>query len=186
MDITTTLVLSVQETNELARILECDPKDLPQKLSSYSAAAIREYVDMFLGKRVFKRGSDLNEYRLFLLIEEAFKNMIPDEQEVSHLFQTTTTESRSMIRSVMSKYQYQLKAAIDDSLLRIVQTAKQDTAGGPFTVIINSQNLVDELNRVLQEIDGSLPLVTKERLSVSTYKIPASSCAELRKHLTPA
>lgn len=50
MDITTTLLLSSEETKELARILGCTPKDLPQVLSSHSVAAIREYVDMFLAR----------------------------------------------------------------------------------------------------------------------------------------
>jgi hypothetical protein len=81
---------------------------------------------MFLGQKVFRRGSDILEYRLFLLIEKALEGQIPDEQVVSNLFQTTPTESRSLIRSVMSKYQYQLRGAIEYSIRAILENASKD------------------------------------------------------------
>jgi hypothetical protein len=43
-----------------------------------------------------------------------------------------------------------------------------------------SQNVVEELNRQLASIDGSLtPVVTKKRGSVSIYEIKASSYTRL-------
>lgn len=66
---------------------------------------------MFIGQRVFTRGRDIQEYRLFLLIRGPFGNTIPDDQMVCDLFQTTT-QSRALVRSVMSKYQYELSQAI--------------------------------------------------------------------------
>jgi hypothetical protein len=183
MEVIATLNLNLNETNELARILEAVPDELPAKLTGFASAALREYVSMFLGQRVFSRGSDILEHRLFLLIEEALGNTIPDEQEVSHLFQTTATESRSLIRSVMSKYQYQLKTAIETSLQEIVKSAKQTQKGYPFLIVVNSQNLIDELNRLLAEIDGTLPPVIKQRGNVSTYVIQPSSHARLKKYL---
>ncbi|MGV7240618.1 hypothetical protein [Caballeronia sp. M23-90] len=72
MDITTTIPLTQQETTELAAILGCDVAQLQDRLIGYSAAAIKEYVTMFRGQKALKRGSDILEYRLFLLIESAF------------------------------------------------------------------------------------------------------------------
>jgi hypothetical protein len=183
MKISANMHLTQAEINELSRILDCSSSEMQEKLSKYTSAAMREYVDMFLGQKIFKRGSDMLEYRLFLLIEEAFGNMIPNEQKVSHLFQTTAAESRSLIRSVMSKYQYQLKVAIESSLSKIIKDAKQDSKDRPFLVVINSQNLAEELNRVLAEIDGSLPIVVKLRGSVSTYVIQPSSYKRIRERL---
>ena len=184
MDITVKVDIPKADASELARILGVSSTDLADELAKYTAAAVREYAAMFLGQKVFSRGSDILEHRLFLLTEEAFGNRIPDEQEVSHLFQTTATESRSLIRSVMSKYQYLLKAAIDNSLEKIIKAAKPEPGNGPYTVVINSQNLVEELNRTLAEIDGSLPLVSKERGSVSTYIIQRSSYERIKKHIS--
>ena len=64
MDVTTNLELSNEDTEELARILDCNVHDLPDNLSDYCAAALMEYVSMFLGQKIFRRGSDINEYRL--------------------------------------------------------------------------------------------------------------------------
>jgi len=179
MDITATINISEQEQEELAQILGCNNANLAEELRKYASAALKEYVSMFLGQKVFKRGTDILEYRLFLLIEEAFDNKVPDEQDVCKLFQSTSTESRSLIRSVISKYQYQLKTALDKTIKAILNSATRENEHNPYTVTINSQNVVEELNRQLASIDGSLTPVAKKRGSVSIYEIKASSYARL-------
>ncbi|HYM60686.1 MAG TPA: hypothetical protein VEZ11_07320, partial [Thermoanaerobaculia bacterium] len=116
MKITVDLDLSDPETKQLAGTLGCSVKDLPAKLSDSCSAAAEEYARMFLGQKVFTRGSDIQEYRLFLLIRHAFGGSIPDEQHISDLFQTTASQSGSLIRSVMSKFQYELRQVIDATL----------------------------------------------------------------------
>lgn len=175
MQITTTLTLTQTEEAEISAILGCNAADLNTRLNSCLAASIQEYLAMFRGQKVFKRGSDLLEYRLLLLIETAFNGEIPDERTVSSLFQTTLTESRSLIRSVISKYQYQLKSHIEKTLSASLIAANRQNNTQDYTVVINSQNVVDELNKALADIDGSLAPVGKKRGSVSTYEIPPSS-----------
>ena len=179
MDVTATINISEQDQEELAQILGCDRANLEEELQKYASAAIQEYVSMFLGQKVFKRGTDILEYRLFLLIEEAFENKVPDEQDVCKLFQSTSTEARSLIRSVISKYQYQLKTALDRTIKAILNNATRENEHNPYTVTINSPNVVEELNRQLASIDGSLTPVTKKRGSVSIYEIKPSSYARL-------
>src|SRR6266702_5846176 len=99
MNVTAAIKLSADDQKELARILECHPKEMEKTLAPYTSAALTELVTMFLGQKVFSRGSDILEYRLLLLIQHAFANQIPDEQRVCRLFQTTATGSRSLIRS---------------------------------------------------------------------------------------
>ncbi len=183
MEINADLDIDPTEENELAKILKCTVAELPNKLALFASAAIQEYVSMFRGQKVFTRGSDINEYRLFLLITKAMGNRIPDEQDVCRLFQTSTTESRALIRAVMSKYQYLLREAIDSSMRQILQTAQRGEGDGPYEVIVNSQNLVDELNRLLALIDGTLPPIAKKRGSVSKYEISLSSHARLETRL---
>jgi hypothetical protein len=115
--------LSDEEKTQLAGILRCQVGELDAVLASYATAALEEYTRMFIGQRAFTRGADIQEHRLFLLIKEPFENQIPDEQRVSNLFQTTATQSRSLIQSVMSKYQYELQDAINSSLTSTVQDA---------------------------------------------------------------
>jgi len=183
MDVIASINLSPDDSRELARILGCKQSELGDELAPYASAALSEYVTMFLGQKVFRRGSDLQEYRLLLLIDKAFDNEIPDEEEVCRIFQTTSTESRALIRRVMSKYQYLLKAAIEGSMKGVLEKAKQVDKGGPFTVTINSSNVVDELNRLLAEIDGTLQPVAKRRGSVSTFEISPASYARLKDRL---
>lgn len=179
MDVQATVNLSDEEKTEITQILHCTEAELPNVLKKFSSAALQEYISMILGQKVFKRGTDILEYRLFLLIEEVFNNMVPDEQEVCKLFQTTSTESRSLIRSVISKYQYQLKVAVEKTIKRILKNAQQENDQSPYTITINSQNVVEELNRQLASIDGNLTAVTKKRGSVSIYEIKPSSYARL-------
>jgi len=179
MDVTVTINLTDEEQSELTQILGCENANLQNELSKYGSAALQEYVSMILGQKVFKRGTDILEYRLFLLIEETFENKIPDEQDVCKLFQSTSTEARSLIRSVISKYQYRLKPALEKTVKEVLESATRDNDQVPYKVTINSQNVTEELNRQLVSIDGSLTPVTKKRGSVSIYEITASSYTRL-------
>jgi hypothetical protein len=183
MHVNTELNIDEAESTELATILHCTVDELPGRLSHFASAAIQEYVSMFRGQKVFTRGSDINEYRLFLLITKAMGNRIPGEQDVCRLFQTSTTESRALIRAVMSKYQYLLRGAITSSMQQIIQDATQNQDDGPHEVIVDSLNMVDELNRLLASIDGALQPITKKRGSVSTYEISPTSYARLNTSL---
>ena len=82
MAITVDLPLNAEEKAQLAGILRCDPDALDAVLAPYAAAALEEYARMFIGQRVFTRGSDIHEYRLFLLIKQPLEGRIPDEQQV--------------------------------------------------------------------------------------------------------
>lgn len=179
MEIVSALELSDSEQQELAEILGCDADGLAGALGPYASAAIKEHVTMFLGQKVFTRGSDLLEYRLLLLIEHAFDGRIPDEQDVCNLFQVTASAGRSLIRAVMSKYQYQLKAAIDGTAKQLLESAEVDEDGASVAVAVHNLNLVEELNRELADIDTNLPPVQKKRGSVPAYELQPSSYSRL-------
>jgi hypothetical protein len=183
MEIQLSIDLSEQEKQDLSRIFQCEENGLGDRLSHYCAASIEEYITMFLGKKVFRRGLDINEYRLYLLITKVFNNVIPDEQIVSLLFQTSATESRSLIRSVMSKYQYFLKDAINNTMRSVLAAATRREEDEKYTVSVNCQNIIEELNRRLALLDGSLNQITKKRNTVSTYEISLSAYARLREEI---
>lgn len=171
-----------EDQKELASILSCTSGELAQQLSNYGTAALQEYITMFLGQKVFRRSADILEYRLFLLIKGPLGGQIPNEQVVSNLFQTTSTESRSLIRSVMSKYQYQLRNAIENSIKMILENATKQVEDEDeyYVMVVNSYNLIAEMNNSLAEIDGSLPPITKKRGGISTYLIKPSSYDRLK------
>jgi hypothetical protein len=174
-EVKATLNLTPENEAELAQVLGCSPAQLSARLAPYASAALTEYVMMFLGQKVFTRGSDIREYRLLLLIQEVMENSIPDEALVSRLFQSTTSESRVLLRAVMSKYQSQSHGAAEQSIRAVLEKAKPDSEGGPWLITIDNTIIVEHLNRALVEADGTLEKVGKHGHSVSTYEVTPAS-----------
>lgn len=176
--------LSADETSQLAATFGCDVGNLLKEIEKYKDAAEEEYLRMILGQRVFTRGQDILEYRLYLLIQNVFAGRLPSEQQISALFQTTTTQSRGLLRAVMSKYQYELQNAITDTLRDVLNTAQDDPGqDGGHLIIVDSENIIDALNRQIIAIDGTLSQVAKVRSSAGTYRIPHDSYVQLVKRI---
>jgi hypothetical protein len=176
--------LNKEETEKLASLLDCATATLPEHVAKFGKSAIQEYIEMFMGRKAFKQGSDFREYRLYLMIGSIFNDTIPDDQQVTDLFQTTPSESKTLIRSVLAKYHIQLKPVIRTTLLDLLMHANQIAPpNGIYYMVIKSQNLVDEMNQILTEIDGTLTPVTKARSKVSTYEVWPKSREELLSYL---
>lgn len=183
MQITTTIPLTPDEEIDLARIFGCPQPQLANVIARHATAAVTEYLAMYRGQKVLKRGTDILEYRLFLLICTALGNEIPDEQTVSNLFQTTLTESRGLVRAVISKYQYQVREAVRATMTAKMSNLAFDQDANVYTIVLNSANIVDELNRLLAGGDGTLTPVVRRRGSVSTYEIRPSAYELLCRQL---
>ena len=172
--------LSVDERRQLTATFGCSDSNLDKEITKYTDAAAEEYIRMVLGQRVFTRGQDIREYRLYLLIRHVFGGRLPTEQKISSLFQTTTTQSRALLRAVMSKYQYELQEAIHDTLREELDRAQPDpNTDGGFLITVDSENVIQALNRQIASIDGTLPQITRARNTVSTYEIAKSSYSKL-------
>lgn len=168
-----------EERQQLSQILGCTEDELPDKLKAFSTAATEEYVRMVLGQRVFTRGQDVREYRLYLLIRHVFEGRLPTEQQISDLFQTTTSQSRALLRAVMSKYQYELQDAIQSSLDAALGTASRTSDTEPWILTVDSENVIEALNRRLAAKDGTLPQIVRARNTITTYEIQNSAYRKL-------
>jgi hypothetical protein len=177
--------LSESERSQLAMILAVDPDDVDKALSRYGAAATEEYVRMMLGQRVFTRGQDVREYRLLLMIKHVFAPTLPSEQQVSRLFQTTTSQSRALLRAVMSKYQYELREVIHATLAGVLDRACYRDDDQVWEVTADAET-VAALNRELVAVDGTLPEVTHVVGTVGMYEIHPSAYHALRVRLGDA
>ena len=180
MDIAFTIPEIENNEKELLKsILHCDENQLNEKLNKIGESSFEEYRKMVLGQKVFTRGRDILEYRLFIFIKYYFEGMIPDEQKICDLFQITATESRSLIKSIMSKYQYELRDTITNSVHDEVMKIVKDEHSDEYKISIQNQYFKDELNRILGTIDTSLPIIEKDRGTISTYIIKPSSYQNL-------
>jgi hypothetical protein len=160
---------------------DIDQEKLSQKLSELSKASLEEYLRMILGQKVFTRGRDIREYRMYLFIKEVFDNKIPESELVSSIFQTTSSESRSLIKSVLSKYQYELKSSLESTLKKIISDVQIEN--DKFIAVIFNENLKNELNKILSvRKKSALKQIIKEKGTIANYIIPADSYLELCQH----
>lgn len=173
--------LTQSERRQLAATLNCTNDQLDDHLQSFSNAATEEYVRMILGQRIFTRGQDILEYRLFLLVRHVFKGTLPTTSQISAYFQTTASQSRALLRAVLSKYQYELQEAVKKTVRTQLSEATDDPNSDSMIITVDSENIVEELNRQLADIDGKLPQVTKVRGTISSYSIKPSAFKELRE-----
>lgn len=177
--------VNIQEDEKelLKTILHCvNDEELKDHLNKLARSSFEEIRRMTIGQKVFTRGRDILEYRLFNLIKYFFDGKIPEEQKICDIFQITATESRAYIRSIMSKYQYDLKETIASSLKEQVESIKKEENDHDYKLSIQNQYFKDELNRILGSIDTSLPIIEKERGTISTYTLQPSSYFELCKY----
>jgi len=157
-------------------IMSCSTdNELKAKLNKIGRASFEEMRRMVIGQKVFTRGRDILEFRLFNLIAFYFDGKIPDEQKICDLFQITATESRALIRSIMSKYQYDLKETIQNSLKEEIASLTKEEDDEFYRISIQNLFIKDELNKILGSIDNSLPIIEKESKTISIYKIMPSA-----------
>jgi len=181
MKVTIEVDLTKDEEKSLQRILRQEKEKWPAGFEPYAAAAVEEYARMFLGQRVFTRGSDVREYRLALLIRTAFGNKIPDEQTVGDLFQCTLSQSRALLRAVMSKYQYELSNAISNTLSEVLGKARKIEGKDAYVISVSNENVVAELNKVLARKPGQDEIARQTR-KLGTYELRAAAYEFLRDH----
>jgi predicted transcriptional regulator len=172
------------EQAQLAATFGCAPAALTAEVARYTAAAQEEYLRMILGQRVFTRGEDIRAYRLLLMIRHVFNDRLPSEQQVSALFQTTVAQSRTLLRSVLAKYQYELQETIVATLKDLLAAARPDPNDNQARRLdIDNTNVVEALNRRISSLDGSLSLVVKVQGTGSEYVITKSSFDRVLKSL---
>ncbi|OSC31539.1 hypothetical protein B8W69_03575 [Mycobacterium vulneris] len=167
-----------EERTQLASVLGCSIDEIDDRIKGFVAAAHEEYVRMMLGQHVYSRGQDIKVYRLCLLIKHAFGE-IPTEGEVSAIFQTTTTESRSLLRAVRAKYQYELRQATHDTMARVFTQATQDADADTWSLICGSENIIEEMNDAIARYNGALPKIKRAAGTAGQYVIEASTHAAL-------
>ncbi|HEX8450267.1 MAG TPA: hypothetical protein VF652_11815 [Allosphingosinicella sp.] len=163
---------------KLREMFDVNAAGLPGRLAEHGKAALSEYLECYLGRRAFSRGSDILEHRLSLLVKHAFAGRIPTAAEISDLFQTTLTTSRTLIRNTFSKYRFELDAvaaaAAKDVLERVVWAD-----GDVCNAKIAAPNLVELLNRRLLSANPGHKEIVRTQGAVGTYAITQDAYAEL-------
>jgi hypothetical protein len=185
MPVTFDPVLTEPDRQQLGDILGLSSQQLDAKLISLARAATAEYIEQFLGRKVFTRGSDIREYRLYLLIRHVFDERIPSEDQVSALFQTTTSQSRALIRAVLSKYQYELVTAREATLKAAVEAIAQPQnapASSDWSLDGQSDYVIEALNAAIGRLDGTLTRLIRSQGTAASYVVRPATRTALRTH----
>jgi hypothetical protein len=177
MNITTSIALSSDEENQLTTILNCSKPNLKSTLENISSAALEEYIAMILGNKVFSSGTDMRAFRLCLLIDRCFTDTLPNEEMVSRIFQTTTTQSRALLRSVVSKYQYVLKEIINHTISKLVEDTEVTVLKTGTLLIINTNSrfFIELMNEKIASLNVTLPSIQLRSDCTSSYSIKPSA-----------
>jgi hypothetical protein len=155
-----------------------------EALNKVVLAALDEYRDMFLGMGLPARANEIREFRLFYLIKRYFDLRIPDELEVSTMFQLPQSRAKTLILYVLTRFRYNLEEEINETLKNIVSSAEKADDAKEYGVFIGSENMVDELDRIITKFGGlRLKKLTKMRNESNMYSIAPDSYKLLYDHL---
>jgi len=146
-------------------------------------AALDEYRDMFLGKGLPSRADEIREYRLYYLIKRYFNGRIPDELEISSMFQLPESRSRNLILYVLTRFHYDLTSEVTNTLRKIIQAAEAVNDGKEYRVFIQSQNMVEELDRIIGRCGVQYKKLSKVRNESNMYLIAPDSYGVICKCL---
>lgn len=152
-------------------------------LNRVALAALDEYRDMFLGMGMPSRANEIREFRLYYLIKRFFQGRIPDELEVSSLFQLPESRSKSLILYVLTRFRYDLEGEIYDTLRTSIAEADVIDKGREYRAFIPSANMVEELNRIISRSNPRFRRLSKVRSEPHLYSIAPDSYNALCKHL---
>lgn len=159
-----------------------DNNEFKDAIEQISHAAIVEYKEMLLGKGLPTRADEIRQHRLLHLIKYYFLGRIPTEVEVSAMFQLTETESRSLIKSVKTRFRYELLQEISQTLRCVIESATQRNEGEPYKVVIQSDNVLEELNQIIEKEAPHCYPITKCRSTARTYEITEDSYQVIMNH----
>lgn len=172
---------SIEEKEKLMILLRIHSEtDFLNAVGKVALASLTEYKEMLLGNGLPTRADEIKQHRLLHLVKHYFLGTIPTEAEVSSMFQLTESESRSLIRNVRTRFRYQLESEIFNTLRATVNLAEQ--SGTFYKVVIQSDNVLEELNRIIAINAPNLDPITKSRNSARQYEISLDSYELLVNH----
>lgn len=176
-------IIESREKEKLKTLFDCENDvQLEETLNNVVKASLSEYKEMFLGRGLPSRADEIQQHRLFYLIKYHFSGRLPSESEVSALFQLTQTRSKSLIRFVMTRFHYDLEEEVKNSLISTLESAEEDSEDG-YRVVIQSDNVLEELNRIISREAPDLDPVRKVPKMSRTFAISTDSHNKLWESL---
>lgn len=166
-----------EQEERMERVLQCGSADLGEKLGRLAKAGLRELVCMASGGRSFGRSDAYDAERLAVLIEELFEGEIPGDAVVARLFQRSETDARALMKRLLSGESHRLGPALEATCKRALdrRMAMEGGTDRRFEFACSSRAVVDELNRIISDIDSRLPPIKRDTAAAAVYVMSAST-----------
>jgi hypothetical protein len=146
-------------------------KKIPGKEKEVINTAVEEFFDFLKNPKRFSKFSSFQEFRLFLLIKNVYKEDFISESSIKTIFKINSSPARTMISNVKIDYAEELNEFTKKSMKTFLDNISQTETEGKYTFICKSQSMIDEMNSLLQENDDNARKIVKEKGSLSTYQI---------------
>jgi predicted DNA binding protein len=169
-------IFSEDEREKLMNLFQVDNQlDFSDSVRKITIATINEYKEMFLGMGLPSRADEIQQHRLYFLIKYFFEDIIPSEAQISSMFQLTQSRSRSLIRFVLTRFHYDLERQLLNTLRETIESAQLSEDGSEYRVVIQSDNVLEELNRIIGIRAPRLDPIRRIRNMSRTYSISVDS-----------
>ena len=175
---------TADEIQKLKQLFEVEEEaDYEDALQRICIAALHEYKEMLLGQGVPTRAEDVKQHRLLFLTKYYFKGGMPSEAQVGNMFQLTESQSRALIRNVSSRFRYTLEEELLDTLQSTLKKASLDKDSDDYHLVILSDNVLDEMRRILKKDFPLLKPIAKVPNTSRQFSISVDSYKALEQHL---
>lgn len=173
--------LDEDRINQLAASLGIEDLDeLGPLLAKLSKAGIAEYIEMLSGRGMANRADEAKQDRLLHIIKHYFSPFLPAEDEISIMFQLTTTQSKTLLRNTLSRYRTRLRDELHQTLEVIYKDAEWGKDG--YDVTINSDVFVEHLNLIIAQAGADYNPIRKRSVGSRKYFVTIDSYNALGDH----
>lgn len=172
MTITISVTNAEFSTSDKQLIQEClglTPLEVDAALVKLCKTSFMEYIKMFKEKGLPTRADEVQQERLFFLLNYFFENRLPSENEISSIFQLTPSQSKTLLRNTKSRYRTKINTFIKRTLLETINSATQPNVGDPYEFVCVSPTTVEELNLIISQKGPELQPIEKIRGLASKY-----------------
>lgn len=176
-----------QEKKELIKkILKVDDASIQDTLNKIAKASFLEYLSMITETGMPNRADEIRQNRLLLLIQHYFGDNLPTEADISTIFQLTQSQSKTLLANTVSRFKHTLDSSLINTMKRVIESA--ENSDELYLVVINSDVVKDELNKLITQRKPTFKPITKKKGSASQFEISEDSydllCAELNLNET--
>jgi len=170
------------EKDTIQEALNLTEEGIETGLNKIAKTAFMEYKKMFNEKGLPTRADEVLQERLYFLIVNFYDGKLPNESEVSSIFQLTYSQSKTLIKNVRSRYRTKIYDQINNSLRSIVESAEAE-GEDKYRMVISSENLLEELNLLVSQKGPRLKKISAVRGSAGEYSCPTDTYNLLRAEL---